>query len=180
MTAKVSSFSAVRMNNYDYVFIVAGWNEFVTPITDELYKQIEPFGEALGLNGLVVQPYKSATRNTLDEVTGKNWDKDIRARFDRETYPFIIIINTDFAKFNPASHFWSIIWFSEYENQPSRIVTLFQKLANKTRTNKNVFSYLKCVTLESKVKRVAKYIELKPAVFGISIDAKAILNDLKC
>lgn len=48
MSAKVSSFKTVRMNEYDYVFIIAGWNDYVTPITDELNKQLEPFGEDLG------------------------------------------------------------------------------------------------------------------------------------
>lgn len=180
MSAKVSSFKTVRMNKYEYVFIVAGWNDYVTPITDELNKQLEPFGEDLGTKGLVVQPYKSATRNTLEEITGKNWDKDIMNRFEKESHPFMLIIDTDFEYFNPTSHSWGIIWFSEFENQPAKVIQLLKKLANKTRTGKDVFSYLKCVTKESKLKILAKYFEVKPKVFGISIDAKAILEDLRC
>jgi len=180
MSAKVSSFKSVRMNDYEYVFIIAGWNDYVTPITEELQRQFEAFGEDLGQKGLVIKPYKSAARNTIEEVTSKDWDEEIMKRFERETYPFMIVIDKDFEVFDPLSHKWSIIWFSEFENQTNKIIDLFKKLANRSRRGKDIFSYLECVTKESRLKNLAKYFEIKPKVFGISINAQAILEDIKC
>ena len=179
MSEKVSSFYHVDIKNFTYLFLIAGWNDFVTPIKEELEKQTDPFGEVLGLNGKVIQPYKSKYEQTFNEVVKKKWPDEISNRIREEQDPFMVIINKDFKKFNPQENPWAIVWFSDYRGKTDSIYRLFGGLAQKVRNKEDLLDYLKALSGKEKFRKISKYIDLKsPEIFGISINFKAILDDV--
>lgn len=178
MSEQVSSFIPVQMGNLRYLFLLVTWNDFVTPITEELKKQREPFGEVLGLHGSVIQAFRSATRNTFHEITAKNWPQDALDRMKAEQDPFMVIINQDFQGFDPQIHQWAVVWFSDFFDKPDCIYRVFAGLAQKVRDEKDMFEYLAVLAKKDKYREIAKHIEIKPGFGGISIDVKALMEDL--
>lgn len=179
MSEKVSSFIPVKIGNYNYLFFLVTWNEFVTPIREELEKQVDPFGAVLGLKGKVVQAFRSMSGSTFCQVVDKNWSRQMKKQFEEEQDPFMLIVDRDFEEFDPEEHPWSIIWFSDFWDKPDTIHRLFGALAQKLRKDEDLFRYMRSVARKEKYKTLAKFVELKtPEVFGISIDVKAIIEDL--
>jgi len=178
MSALVSSFDRTKIGDFDYLFFVVTWADYVTPITEQINTQVDPFGSDLGLKGMVVRAFNTASYETASEVTTKDWPKEIRERFEMEQDPFMVIINKDFHEFDPKKHPWSIIWFSEYENNPDRIYKIFGQLARKTRKGENIFQYLHSIASKKKLSKWNKYFEIKPELYGVSIDVKAIFEDV--
>ena len=179
MSEKVSSFFHVTVKDYKYLFLICGWNDFVTSIKEELEKQTDPFGEALGINGKVIQPYKSKHEQTFNEVVRKDWPDEIANRIGKEQDPFMVIINTDFKDFDPTKSPWAIIWFSDYRGETDSIYRLFGGLAQKVRYNEDLLDYLKGLSRKEKFKKISKYIDLESTkIFGVTINFNAILDDM--
>lgn len=178
MSAKVSAFWPVEIRQSRYLFFIVNWNDYSNSITDSLERNLETFGKDLGLKGEVVQTYKDAKEQTFEEVRGKaNWPYDVRARFDSEFYPFMVIINTDFESFDPQQNKWGIIWFSDFRDNPDSIPEIFGNLIRKIQQDEDLFDYFKNLSRKQAAKKFIGYFEMKPGIFGFSIDIKAILED---
>lgn len=177
MSAQVSAFEQVTIGEFNYLFFVVTWNDYVTVITEEIEKQFEPFGADLGAKGLVVRAFKNASTSTFDEIRVKPWPEDIQDRFDNEQDPFMLIINKDFQTFNPRHDRWSVLWFSDYTEKPERIYKVFGKIANKIRKGENVFDFLRTATNKSRLQKWVQFFSFSPEIFGISIDVKAIFEE---
>lgn len=179
MSEKVSAFWPVRIGRFEYLFFLVNWSDYSTSITDSLEKNLEIFGADLALRGKVIKAYRGRSWNTFEEVKKKeNWPYDVRARFDIEQDPFMLIINEDFGIFDPKEHKWSIIWFSDFRENPDSIPRIFCSLVQKIRQNENLFDYFQSLATKKAAKAFIGYFEVKPGIFGISIDVKAILEDL--
>jgi hypothetical protein len=178
MSEQVSSFIPVVAGKQEYLFFLVTWNDFVTRITEELGKHREAFGEALGLQGSVVQSFRSATGKTFQEVLLKPWPPKIVERMKSEQDPFMLIIGEDFEKFDPKVHRWSLVWFSDFWKKPDSIWRVFAVIAQKVQRGDSIFDYFYDVSRKEKYASFSKHFEIKPGVFGTSIDVKAILHDL--
>ena len=178
MSEQVTSFIPVEAGEQRYLFFFVTWNDFVTPITEELQKHRESFGEALGLRGSVIQAYRSARGDTYQEVVQKDWPQQVSERMNSEQDSFMLVIGEDFNKFDPKIHQWSLVWFSDFWKQTDSIWRVFAALAQKVRRGDDIFDYLEGVSRKQKYATLSKYIEIKPGLFGTSIDVKAILEDL--
>jgi hypothetical protein len=113
----VSSFLEVEVKNLKYLFFLVTWNEFVSPVTEQLYKQ----REALGSKGSVIQAFKSAKGDTFREMLAKKWPKDIAERLEHEQDPFMMIIAENFGAFDPRTNPWGVVWFSNFFDRPDSI-----------------------------------------------------------
>ena len=179
MSEQVSTFLDVDIGTKKYLFFIVAWNDYVNELGEELDKQFPAFGEDLGVTGTVIKAYKSAARSSFDEVLSKSWPAEMRERFDREQDPFMLVIDKGFKEFDPESHHWAVVWFSDFYKDPGSLYRLFGALSKKVRKGDDVLAYLKSVARKEKFKKVAKYFEFKtPKVFGVSIDIKAIAEDL--
>jgi hypothetical protein len=178
MSALVSSFDRVEIGDLDYLFFLVFWNELKTPLTEQLKEQIEPFGSSIGEKGMIVKAFQRASYNTADEVIRKHWPEDVLKRLMSEQDPYMLIINTDFKAFSPKEHSWSIIWFSEHWEKPDRIYRIFGQLARKIQSGEDIFSMLRSEAKQKHYRKWAKYFELKPGIFGCTIDAKALFEDV--
>ncbi len=179
MSERVSTFWDLKIGKARYHFFVITWTDYVTAVSEEINRQFDAFGENLGPDGKVIQAYKSAKRDSFNEVMSKGWPNEIGERLNQEQDPFMLIINKDFAEFNPNLDSWGVIWFSNFYDRPQAIPRLFGKLAMKTQKGEDLFSYLNTLSRKEKFKKFGKYFDLKkPEVFGISIDVEAILEDI--
>ena len=178
MSEQVTSFIPIEADEQKYLFFLVTWNDFVTPITEELLKHREAFGEALGLHGSVIQAYRSATRKTFQDVVRKDWPPKVADRMNSEQDPFMLVIGEDFKKFEPKIHRWSLVWFSDFWKKKDSIWRVFAALAQKVKRGENFFDYLEGVSRKQKYAAISKYIEIKPGLYGTSVDVKAILEDL--
>src|SRR5690349_18331191 len=95
----------------------------------------------------------------------------------------MLVIAQDFDRFDPSNDPWAAVWFSQLAAYAQDLPRLFHKLAVLSRSGEDVFGYLKRLTLKATAKkatkggRIAKYFELKPQVFGVSIDVGKIIED---
>lgn len=184
MSAKVSLLAPVQIGSYKYLFVIVGWNEYATQLKEEMVKQLDAFGADLGTSGLVLQPYKASEYQTFNEITKKDWPSDFRQRLDDEVDPCMLVIDCDFGTFSPTKDRWAVVWFSDLSTYAKDLPRLFHKLAQLSRSDEDVFAYLKRLALKrvtkkaAKLGRLAEYFEIKPEVFGISIDVGKIVKDV--
>ena len=184
MSAKVSLFAPVKIGSYKYLFIIVGWNDYSTRLKEEMNVQLDAFGADLGTSGLVLQPYKASEYQTFEEIAKKDWPSEFRKRLEDEVDPCMLVIDRDFEAFNPANDRWAVVWFSDLSTYAKDLPRLFHKLAQLSRSKEDVFGYLKQLALKdvakkaAKLGRLAKYFEIKPEVFGISIDVGKIVEDV--
>lgn len=179
MSEKVSAFWPVQMGPSRYLFFIVNWNDYSNSITESLEKNIATFGRDLGLQGTVIQAYENAKAQTFEEIKEKgNWPYDVHARFDSELYPFMVLINTDFATFDPENNEWAIVWFSDFSENPNSISEIFASLIRKMQRGDSLFNYFNSLTRKKAAKKFIGYFEMKPGIFGFSVDIKAMLEDL--
>lgn len=179
MSEKVSTFLNVELRGYRYLFFLVTWNDFVSEIRSELERQIEAFGEVLGPSGAVVQAFKSMSRKTYEEVVGKQWGEKIAKQIRSDPDPFMLIVNVDFRDFDPESNQWSIVRFSDFGESPNSIYRLLAALARKVDAGEDLHKYLRGVAAKEKYKKWSRHFQLKtPEMFGLSINCKAVIEDL--
>ena len=172
-------------------FLLIGWNDYADPVRDELNRQADAFGMDLGPSGLLVQAYPQRMYEIAREVLNKSWPTEIAERFHSDPEPIMLIIDQDWQSFNPREHSFGIIWVSQFSSDPGTVRPFLQSLARLSREG-DVISYLCEVAARERsaaaldttqrsiglLARVASYIEIKPRVFGVAVDLKAILRDI--
>lgn len=176
MSEIVSTFSRVKIGDFNYLFFVIAWNDYMTPMREELNRQLMAFGQQLSIKGKVVTPYNQASDRVYQEILKKNWTKGFRESLKEEHEPFMLIIDVDFEEFDPQQHRWAIVRFSDYP--VAAIPKIFHQLAMVTRKNENIFRYLQVLMTTKNLGKAASYFEIKPEIFGVSINVSAIIEDL--
>jgi hypothetical protein len=190
----VSSFAAVGGPPYRYTFLLVISNTYVDDVRTELLQQAEAFAADLHGQGELAQAFPQRIYDTVQEVLAKQWAPELAERMEFEPDPFIVVIDQEFGNFDPRDHAHAVIWLSDFENDPRSVRPLLQMLARKTRSRAgdDVILYLRDVAqraqdatardqalgVVSTAARLASYVEIKPTVFGVSIDLKAVLRDI--
>jgi TIR domain len=166
---KVSTFLNVRVGAQRYVFLLVTGTSYDDAVWEEIRRHFEPFGADLGEHGTVIQAFERRADSAYREVRSKWWDSAIDERMSFDPYPFLLIVKTDFADFDPRTDPWAIVWFSDLAAQPQNVKRLFALLAAKTRADENLFAYLMGVT---EPEDGSTWTGL-----GASVDAGAILRE---
>jgi hypothetical protein len=192
MSEKVSTFVEVGRGPHRYAFILVVWNDYADRVREELNRQADAFGADLGPQGVFVQAFPARAYETAEQVLGKAWPDEISARMADDQDPIILVIADAFESFDPREHAYAVIWLSDFDGNPEAVRPLLQKLAMKTRRGEDVISYLQDVAERAQrdaeiqaagreargVARLASYVEIKPRLFGVSIDLKTLLRDI--
>ena len=192
MSAKVSTLLNVDPGGGRYVFLLIGWNDYADPVREELNRQADAFGMDLGPSGVLVQAYPQRMYEIAGEVLYKPWPPEIAGRFELDPEPIILILDRDWQSFDPQEHSYGIIWVSGFSDDPVAVRPFLQRLALLSRRGDDVIAYLRDVVerewLAAAVDRseqsigllarFASYIEIKPSIFGVAIDLKAVLRDI--
>jgi hypothetical protein len=192
MSEKVSTLLDVDPGGGRYVFLLIVWNDYADRVRDELNRQADAFGEDMGRSGTLVQPYPQRIHDVASEVLHKPWPPEIAGRFESDQEPIILILDRDWQSFDPREHPFGIIWVSGFSDDPAEVRPFLMRLAHLTRRGDDVIAYLRDVVERERVAaaaditersigllaRFASYIEIKPRVFGVAIDLKAVLRDI--
>jgi len=192
MSARVSTLLDVDPWGGRYAFLLIEWNDYAYPVRDELNRQADAFGMDLGPSGVLVQAYPQRMYEIAQEVVSKPWPPEITERLESDQDPIILILDRDWNTFDPREHPYGIIWVSMFSDEPEAVRPFLQQLALRSRRGDDLIMYLRDVAIRqqraaaldtaqesiSLVARLASYIEVKPSVFGVAIDLKAILRDI--
>ncbi len=190
----VSSFAAVGGPPYRYTFLLVVCNTYTDSVRTELNQQAEAFAADLHGQGELAQSFPQRIYDTAREVLAKPWPPDLIERMEDDPEPFMVVIDEPFGDFNPREHPYAVIWLSDFQADPGSVRPMLQTLARKTRSTEkdDVILYLRDVAQDaqdakdrdqaagavSTAARIASYVEIKPSVFGVSIDLKAVLRDI--
>jgi hypothetical protein len=183
MEWNVWSLNHVELRHRDVIVILLAWNRFSNTVSEEIKKHSKEFGHIMTYKGVLVMPYDDRMRDALTEVLAKNWKTDVRTRLENEQYPFLLIINRDFVKFEPENDRFAFVWFSDLKGNEECIWEVLDTIAQKVERRDDIFDYLAAVADEAREgkfqKRLAalsKYAEVNvPIIPGlISLNAGAI------
>ena len=188
----MSTFLNVTLGGGRYVFMLVTWVDFANEVRDEVNRQADAFGLALGAHGTFVQAYPATMLQTGQEVREKEWPEDISERFQYEQEPILLVLDRAWKEFEPSEHPYAIVWLSGFNEDPKEVRGFLQQIAMRTRRRDDVIEYLHDLAKDARrtalldkadqsakvLARVASYVEIKPTIFGISVDLKAILRDI--
>ena len=178
MSEQVSSFLSTEIGSMKYLFYITSWNDFQTKIADVLNGNWEKFGEALGQSGKIIKPYDSANHIVFEQILAKGWPEKISRRIREEQDPFMIVTKIGFEEFDPNKDKWTIIWFSEFLDSPEDIPYTLKSMAAIARDRDDLIEYLNRESAKKEMSDYAELIELKPGLFGCSIDLKKAVKKI--
>ena len=192
MVQIVSSFAAVGGPPYRYTYLLVVSNTYFDAVRDELNRQAEAFAADLRGEGVLARSFPQRIYDTAREVLDKPWPSDVSDRMEYDSDPFIVVIDQPFREFDPQEHPYAVVWLADFHTDPESVRPLLQTLARKTKADDDVVLYLRDVAQQaqraaraeegadalSAAARIASYVEIKPRVFGVSIDLKAVLRDI--
>jgi hypothetical protein len=105
--------------------------------------------------------------------------------FEADQNPIVVVVDRAWRTFDPREHAYAIIWLSDFAENAGEIPKVLHELARRAKQGDDVIGYLRDVAEAAqldehigRLARLASYFEVKPSVFGVSIDVKAILSDL--
>src|SRR5437660_919517 len=178
MSEVVSTFVNVDRGKSKYLFFLVRVNDYESTIKEEIEKNWLPFGEALGVNGTAVKAYDQKKNSTYGEVTKKPWPAKLLDQMWSARDGFMLIIEKSFVEFDPTSDRWSIIWFSDFSKDPGSIYKTFDSLAKKASNGEDIFHWVASLSKKVKNAKYRSYFDVKPGIFGVTLNAKALLEDL--
>jgi hypothetical protein len=138
-----SSFAEVRLGNLKYLFLLVD-KALTEDDRDELLDgRLRRFGRVLGRDAKIVHTYPGL--DPFREVIAKNWDHpELVDRMRATGQPFLLVIATDFASFDPRRDSWEIVWLEGYDKAKLRDV--FDRLAEavqlEEQTGEDIFHYI--------------------------------------
>jgi hypothetical protein len=129
---------------------------------------------------------------TADQVTEKEWPEELARRLREDPDPVLLVLDRKLREFDPREHQYGLIWMSDFQAKPDEIRSVLQTLARMTTSGDDVIAYLRELAERAQKEaraeqagaavglaaRIASYFEIKPQLFGVSIDLKAILADI--
>jgi len=155
MSARVSSFEKVKLGDYDYLFFLVAWDDYETTVKEQLDDNAEKFGENIGTAGLIVQAYDKDKWATAKQIVDKDWG-ELNERIRSEQEPFLLLINTDFATFNPQTNNWGIIWINDYSEDKDSIPQLFFSIQSRIRKGENLFDFFNSLKDKTPTKSIIR------------------------
>jgi hypothetical protein len=185
MSEKVVSFQDVEIRGArEYLLLLVAWNDFQSELRTSLEKHSEVLARGVGRAAAWVEAYEGW--KTYEEVVGKAWPEQIKVRMSNEQDPFLLIIDTSFARFDPTANRSAIVWFSDWGDRPAEVWKPLAALQRQILREEDLFAYfegLRTRALRSKWMRrftkLTQYFELSfPIVPGfVSVHIDAILAD---
>ncbi len=176
MSQIVSTFVNVHQGKSKYLFFLVRANDYESKIKKGIEENWKLFGAALGVDGTAIEPYATKTNSTFGEVEKKNWPPDVLKRIWASADGFMLIIDKDFANFDPAIDRWGIIWLSDFEKEAETIYKLFDTLAKKAVAGEDIFDWVSSQSKKIKFEKAEGFFEAKPGIFGFAINLKEILK----
>ena len=184
------SFLAIKKGHLDHLFfyLTEDYVENQIKLKEQLTPLLTEFARNLLDKGAVVKAFEKDIAVVSKEVEQKfdqkfSIDKIVSFNQRIET-PGLLVINSDFDTFNPKENEWLYISFRDYIDDYGNLrfrdlKDLLDVLTTICLGNENLFkSALEYLRKEKSVD-AHKIIELKPGIFGISLDLKEAFNFIR-
>ena len=148
-------------------------------LSDRLRQEIERFARNMGEHGAVVAPFAGDVERTRQHVLDKPWAEREVEKVRRT--PALLMIDQDFAEFDPREHQYVILHLNDGDEGDAALFrSLMQKLVDALPDEgSDPFKLISEALRQREVQDAAEMIELKPGVFGVSIDLKRAWKSLK-
>lgn len=181
-----SNYKEIEKGKFKYAFFLNNKDDYENKrdFVKELNILIERFSEDLANKGLVVKSYNSSIRNVRKEILDKPWNPR-RLETIKKT-PGILMIDTEFAEFNPNKNNWIYFYFVRDQRfkknrgnsfSIEEAEELFDKLSEIIiKGDDNIFKKVKVILAKEKTKRIGKAVAKEVVSCGMSISADKFLN----
>ena len=144
-----------------------------TQFAQELDLMLERFARNLGDEGALVRPFTGDIERTRSHILEKPWTEEEKREL-RKT-PSLLMIDVDFDDFNPREHPWMLFNFGDRMTQgivsAYELNNIFAQLAEVVLdNNSDIFVAAHRIWYEVHPTDAVKIFELKPGIFGFSVD----------
>jgi hypothetical protein len=156
----------------DYIDAQAG-------LSKDLDLELERFARNMGNFGAVVRPFPGDVRTTRNNILDKPWTKTQRESV--QNTPAMLMIDKDFDQFDPRNHPWVLFHFGRGGSQDAeKFRSLLEKVCDAIATeDRNPFDIVRRSLRNAVIKDASKTVQLKPGIFGISIDLRTAWSSMK-
>ena len=146
-------------------------------LSRQLEAELERFARNLGDAGALVRPFPGDVATTIDNVRDKPWPDPSVV----ENTPAILMIDQDFDAFDPREHRWVLLHFERHSEQDAtQFHSLLKKIAEAVEgENTDPIALAQKAVESEELREAADCFELKPEVFGISLDLKKAYKSFK-
>lgn len=178
----------VQRGGVDYLFflLTEDYIENYKKIAESVSPLLERFARDLGDAGALVRPFPGGEKNTLGDAMKKHWRED-RIRPAESTLPALLVTDVDFDDFDPSdnNHLYISLRDSINETGDVKVFELQESLDELVlgARIKDLFGvaqdYLKQQKHKGSEKAGWDVIEVRPHIFGISLDLKKGIESLK-
>lgn len=162
-----------------FLLLFEDYIEAQSGLSQELKLEIERFARNMANFGAVVTPFTGDAEETHASVGDKHWSP--RERELLHNTPAMLMIAEDFDAFDPRAHSWVLFHFGRHSDQDAgQFRSLLQKISDAVASQDgNPFELVREALRRQRIRAASKAIELRPGVFGISIDLRLAWSALK-
>lgn len=173
--------------NYLFFYLTEDYVQQQKALKEQLDPLLEEFGRNLLDKGAIVKAFSNDVEKTNKEVQNK-WEqidlRDVVFFNDNNQMPGLLLIDEDFDEFNPKSDQWLYISLRDYMNEFGQIKifelqSLLKTLSEICNSDQNLFEEAKSYIRKNEGHEAHKILELKPGIFGMSIDLKEAYNFIR-
>ncbi|MDD5631366.1 MAG: hypothetical protein PHI13_04975 [Methylococcales bacterium] len=145
--------------------------------------ELERFARNLGEAGVVARPFLGDVETTRTSVLDKKWSAPQKEEL-RKT-PALLMIDVDFKDFDPQANRWVLFTFGsgywrQRESDPSQLRALLQQISEAVLNNDvDPFGIALSAVKGLTFKQGSEIFNIKPGIFGVSIDLRALGRRIK-
>lgn len=181
-----SNYSEIENGKFKYAFFLNNKDDYENKreFVKELNILIERFSEDLANKGLVVKSYNSSIKNVRKEILDKPWHPYTVKTIEKT--PGILMIDTDFEKFNPKKDNWIYFYFIKDQRFKKNIGNsytieeaeeLFEKISDLIiKEDSDIFKKIKGMQVIEKIKRGGQGVAREIVNCSKAISAEKLLN----
>ncbi|MCF6194061.1 MAG: hypothetical protein L3J46_06990 [Kangiellaceae bacterium] len=184
------SFVAIKKGELDYLlfYLTEDYVEDQVALTQQLNPMLEDLGRNLLDKGAVVKAFDrdiERANRELSEQFDQEFTRDIIISINNEMEkPGLLILNSDIQSFDPKEHNWLYISLKDFMEDWGalkiyKMKEFFDVLTNSINNGDDLIDKAKNYIRQEKAISAHKMVELKPGIFGISLDLKETFNFLK-
>ena len=184
------SFVAISQDKLDYLFfyLTEEYIEEQKYLREKLNPILERFARDLMDKAALVKAFDKDIKNANKELAShinQKFSYDSIIEFnDKKHKPGLLILNSDIQNFNTKENAWIYISLSDFIDKKGNVSllpinTFFDMLKDAVLSDKNLFDEIKRYIKNKKAVSAHNMIELKPGIFGFSIDLKEAFNFLR-
>lgn len=147
-------------------------------LSEQLKLEIERFARDMRNFGAVVAPFAGDVPATQKSILEKHWSEKERKLM--ENTPAMLMIERDFDEFDPRHHPWVLFHFGGDVHDVGKFRSLLQKITGALADeDSDPFQVIRTALRNETIAAASQSFQLRPGVFGISIDIRTAWTALK-